>query len=164
MSLDILIFVVLGAAAIFGAIRGAIAQIASIVGLVAGIVSARLFGMRIADFFAGSEAPGAIDCISGHIVAFVAAYLLGWVIVRVFRKVVHAAKLGIIDRILGAVLKVFIWSLVLSLAFNVYLIIKDNGHALDAPGKPWRTLIIRVAPATLGYIQHFHIPHRLPLD
>ena len=154
MALDILILVVIGAAVILGFIRGAVGQLAMIVGIVAGIVAARLFGGRVGLFFAGGEAPDGLDYAAGYAVVFVVAYLLGWVVVKVFRKAVHGAHLGIFDRVAGAVLKGAVWALVLSLALNIYLLVKGNSHELDHPKKPWRAMIVRFAPATLGFLQH----------
>ena len=154
MALDILIIVVVGAALVMGAIRGAIAQIGSLAGLVLGIISARLFGTKIALFFSGGAAPGAIEYAGGYVVAFLVVYLLAWLIVRLFRKVVHSAHLGIFDRIAGAVIKGFIWALALSLCLNIYLLIAGDSHEFDNPKKPWRAMIVRLAPATLGFLHH----------
>lgn len=154
MALDILILVVIGAALIIGAMRGAISQIGSVVGIVASIAAARLFGEHVARFFAGGEAPGALDYAAGYTVVFLSVYVLAWVIVRLFRKVVHGVHLGIIDRIGGAFIKMFVWGMILSLALNLYLLIKGDEHCLDHPKKPWRAMIVRLAPTTLGFLKH----------
>ena len=160
MALDILILVVIGAALVIGFIRGAISQLALIAGVVAGIAAARIFGDRIARFFADDGVPSAIEAAAGCAIAFIAAYLLAWVIVKIFRKTVHAVHLGIFDRIAGALVKAFVWALVLSIALNIYLMVKGNGAAIDSAGKPWRETIVRLAPATLGFIDRElnHLP------
>ena len=154
MAVDILIIVAIAAGLVIGFVRGAIGQIALIVGVVAGIVAARLFGDNIARFFAGGDAMSGLEATAGYAVAFIAAYLLAWIVVKVFRKTVHAVHLGILDRIAGALVKGFIWTLALSLVFNIYLLIKGNQHELDHPKKPWRAMVVRLAPATLGFLNH----------
>lgn len=152
MVLDILILVVIGSGLVIGYLRGAVAQLAVVVGVVAGIIVARLYGGRVTLFFAGGEAPSALDYAAGYAVAFIAAYLLGWVIVKLFNKVLHKAGLGIFNRIAGAVFKAAIFALVLSIFLNIYLLIAGNTHELDHPKKPWRAMIVRFAPAALGYL------------
>lgn len=152
MALDILIIIVIAGGLILGFIRGAIGQIALIAGIVAGIAAARIFGERIACFFALGADPSAFDYCAGYAVAFVGAYILAWVIVKVFRKTVHAAHLGVFDRIAGAIIKAFIWTFALSIVLNLYLLIKGNQHELDNPAKPWRAMVVRLAPSTLGFL------------
>ena len=154
MALDILIIAVIAGGAIIGFIRGAVSQVAMIAGIIAGIVAARLFGHHVAQFFAGEGSPDGIDCAIGYSVVFIGAYILAWIIVKVFRKTIHAAHLGIFDRVAGALIKGFVWTLALSIVLNVYLLVKDNRHELDHPKKPWRALVVRLAPATLGFLQH----------
>lgn len=154
MVLDIFILVSTVAVFIFGFVKGAIGQLSMIAGFIAGIVASRLFGESLARFFTGTDSPGMLETAAVYAIVFILAYLLAWVIVRVFRKTVHAASLGFVDRLAGAVIKTFVWLMIVSLAMNLYLIVKGNEHEIEAPGKPWRAMIVRLAPATLGFLKN----------
>lgn len=151
MALDILIAIVVAAGLIIGFTRGILGQIAGLVGIVCGIVAARLFGTRVADFLGGLAGSDTLDRVIGYVLVFIAAYLLGWVITKVFKQAVHSLGLGIVDRIAGAIIKAAIYAFVLSIALNIYLIFKPDKHDLDAPGKPWRTAVVEFAPKVLGF-------------
>lgn len=154
MALDILIWVVVGAGLIIGFFKGIVGQVGLIVGVVAGIVAARIFGDDVARYFAGGNSPDMVDYVCGYVVVFLGAYFLSSLIARLLRRTARAVHLGIIDRICGALFKAILWTFMLSLVFNLYLIVRGNEHALDSPGKPWRQAVVKFAPATLGYLRH----------
>lgn len=159
MALDILILVVILAGALLGFSRGIIGQAGQLAAVAAGCICSRLFGDAVARFFAGESSPEMLDYVAGYAVAFIAAYLLTWVIARVLRKVVSTVRLGIVDRLAGAVFKAALWTLMLSLALNLYLLVRGDSHLLDHPEKPWRMAVIKFAPAALGYLNdltHLH--------
>ena len=118
-AIDILILVVVGVAVIMGFTRGIIGQVGQIAGLIGGIIAARLFGSRLAAFFAGQEAPSAFDNVAGYVVVFLLAYFAVWLVARFIRGTVHAVHLGIIDRLAGAVFKGALWLLMLSIVLNM---------------------------------------------
>lgn len=151
MAIDILILVVLAAGLIMGFAKGIINQLATVAGVVGGIVAARLFGARVAAFLGGLVKADTLDYVIGYAIVFIAAYLAVWVIVKVFRSAVHCVGLGIFDRIAGAVLKAAVYLLVLSLALNLYIIFKGNGAVAVSHDKPWREAVVKYAPALLGF-------------
>ena len=152
MALDIIIWVVIGVAALLGYRRGMVGQIGQLLALLVGVLAARMFGDNVARFIAGASAPDMIDYVAAYGVVFIAAYLLTWTVARVLRKVIRAVSLGIVDRLCGALFKACLWTLALSLVLNLYLIVKGNSHELDHPRKPWRAMVVRFAPATLGFL------------
>lgn len=151
-ALDILIIAVAGVSLVMGFCKGIVAQAGSIVAVVAGIASARMFGHSLAMMFGGAQAPGAVDYICAYAVTFIAAYLIAWLVFRMIRSTVHGAKLGIIDRVAGAVFKAAEWLLLLSLALNLYLMISGDEAEICRPSKPWRGAVVEFAPALLGYL------------
>ena len=154
MAFDILIIVLVAVAGITGFIKGILGQAGQIAGVIAGVVSARLFGAMVTGWFAESAgSPTAFESVCGFTVAFLVAYLAVWLIVRALRAVVKALHLGIVDRLAGAVFKIGLWSLLLSIAINLYAAATNDVELLDGdPDRPWRTAIIRLAPVTLGYL------------
>ncbi len=151
-AIDILILVVVGVAVIMGFTRGIIGQVGQIAGLIGGIIAARLFGSRLAAFFAGQEAPSAFDNVAGYVVVFLLAYFAVWLVARFIRGTVHAVHLGIIDRLAGAVFKGALWLLMLSIVLNMYIIVTGDDPVLHDPKAPWRSATVKFAPTVLGYL------------
>lgn len=152
MALDILILVVVLVAAFLGFQRGILAQAGSIIAVLAGIVAARIFGPKLSVFFADGDVPGLVEQVSGYGVAFILAYLLVWIVARMARSAFRAVKLGIVDKLAGAVFKIAEWVLILSLVLNFYLIITGGADSLRHPRKPWRAAVVDFAPQVLGYM------------
>lgn len=151
-AIDILILVVVGVAAVMGFTSGVIGQIGQIAGVIGGIISSRMFGARLAAFFAGGEAPSAFDNVAGYVVVFLLAYFALWLLARFIRGTVHAVHLGILDRLAGAVFKGALWLLMLSIALNIYIIVSGDDSGIHDPKAPWRGATIKFAPAVLGYL------------
>lgn len=152
MALDILILAIVLVGAFMGYQRGILAQAGAIIAVLAGIVAARMFGPRLSVILAGADAPSIVDQVSGYGLAFIGAYALVWIIARMARSAFRAVKLGIIDRLGGAVFKMAEWLLILSLALNFYLVITNGEDTLRHPDKPWRAAVIDFAPSMLGYM------------
>lgn len=152
MALDILILIILIVAGAMGFAKGIISQAGQIVAVIAGIISARLLGQTVTDFFAGDGGATAIDTVGGYGVAFLVAYGVAWLIFRMARGIFHAVHLGIIDRLAGAAFKILQWALMLSLAVNFYLLVSGDDTRLHDESKPWRGAVVKIAPVTLGYL------------
>ncbi|MDE6300127.1 MAG: CvpA family protein [Muribaculaceae bacterium] len=154
MAFDILIFVVAGVGCITGFVKGILGQFGQLAGLAAGVIFARLTGGIVGGWLASSpDGPTAFESVCGYTIAFFVAYLSVWLAVRALRAVVRALHLGIIDRLAGAVFTTLLWSLMLSLAVNLYAVATDDAALLDGDArKPWRTVVVRLAPVTLGYL------------
>ncbi len=159
MAIDIIILVIVVIGGVIGFNKGIVSQAGQLLGIIAGIIAARLFGRGIADVFSGSEAPGAFDTVCGYGLAFIGAYFLTWLVVRMVRKVIHTVHLGIIDRLAGALFKIAQWALGLSLAINFVLLVSGDDEDLHQPDKPWREAMVSFAPATLGYLSELVQDH-----
>lgn len=152
MALDIFILAIVVVGGILGYQRGLIAQAGAIIAVLAGIVAARMFGPELSQWFAKDPAPGLVDIVSGYGVVFVAAYLLVWLVARMVRTAFRTVKLGIVDRLAGALFRLGEWLLLLSLVLNFYIIITKGSDELRHPAKPWRAAVIDFAPTVLGYM------------
>jgi len=152
VAIDVLILAIVAVGAAIGFSRGLISQIGQIAAVLAGVILCRLFGQTVCDFFAGSGEPSAYDYVGGYAVVFLGGYGITWLVARMLRQTVRAVKLGILDRIGGAAFKVAQWSLLLSLAMNLVLLVTGDEKDLRQPGKPWRAAVIDFAPAVLGYL------------
>lgn len=151
-TFDIILFIILGAAVVMGFIKGFFSQIGSITGVVAGIISCRLFGERVRHLIFGAE-DGMGYTIAAYAILFIAVYLLFFLVARLFSHTLSALHLGIINRVAGALFSFLVGVVIISIAINVYLAIQpaDTGFFMNK-AKPWRHTITMVAPNLLGYI------------
>ncbi len=152
MAIDIIICIVAIAAAIIGFCKGLLSQIGNIVGLVAGIIACRTISGIVIAQIGLCEAPPTWVYAAVHISVFIAAYLIVYLIVRLIRSAVHAIKLGIFDRLGGAIFKTFLWLLLLSIAFNAVIFITNDRSPFIKENMPWREAILKLAPTVLGYV------------
>lgn len=154
MALDILIIVIAASACIVGFMKGIIGQGAQIGALIAGVVVSRLFGGLIAGWLASTQAgPTMFDSVCGYSIAFIVAYVAVWLAFRAFRSMIRALHIGIFDRLFGAVFTLLLWTMMLSIALNIYAAATNDVELIEGdPDRPWRTAVVRLAPVTLGYL------------
>lgn len=117
---DIVILIVIGAGIVMGLMRGLIKQACAVVGLIAGLLVARaLYGM------VGEQlAPHIGTSVS---VAQIISFVVIWAVVptilmiagMALTKVLEVAHLGIVNRLLGAVLGALLHVLFLGMLFKV---------------------------------------------
>lgn len=117
---DIVILIVIGAGIVMGLMRGLIKQACAVVGLIAGLLVARaLYGM------VGEQlAPHIGTSVSvAQIISFVVIWAVVPTILMVagmaLTKVLEVAHLGIVNRLLGAVLGALLHVLFLGMLFKV---------------------------------------------
>ncbi len=152
-SLDILILAVIAVGAVIGFRRGIVVQVGQIAALTAGVILSRLFGPQMSALFAGGHgSESTLNYVCGHVVVFIAAYVVTLLVFRMIRGTVHCLSLGIIDRLAGAVFKAAQWLLLLSVALNIFFLVSGGDEPASQPGKPWRSAAFGFAPALLGYL------------
>ncbi|MBD5183197.1 MAG: CvpA family protein [Bacteroidales bacterium] len=149
---DIILLVILLAAAVMGCIKGFCAQIGSIAGVVIGIIMCRIFGDNVKVLLFGPQS-GMGYTIAAYAILFVVVYLLCFIVARLFSSTLSALHLGIINRVAGGVFSVLVWAIILSIVINIYLVIEpgDKGFFLNK-NKPWRPTVTMLAPNLLGYL------------
>lgn len=151
---DIILLAVVIIAAVTGAIRGIVAQIGAIAALLAAIIVCRFFGGTVADALvshgAEYESTKRVLC---YALVFAVTYFGVWLLARLFGAAVAAMHLRPFDRIAGALFRMAEWLIIVSIVLNVYLAVcPDDRAAFCNPSKPWRTAIVKIAPALAGYI------------
>lgn len=152
LALDILILAVLAVGGAIGFSRGLLSQVGQIAAVAVGIILCRLFGSEASALLSGGNTGSAFDYVAGYAVVFLGGYGITWLVARMLRKTVHAIHLGILDRLGGALFKIGLWGLMLSLALNVMLLITGDDNEIRRPDKPWRAAVTDYAPAVLGYL------------
>ena len=135
-TIDIIILAMIGAVVIMGLIKGFVKQMASIVGLIAGLLMARaLFGIvaeRLAPVLGTSTT-----------VAQVLAFILIWIAVplgfafvaSLLTKALDAVHLGWLNRWLGSGLGALKYMILIGLAIHVIEYIDPNNEMISATKK-----------------------------
>lgn len=157
-TLDIVILIVFAASILYGLKRGIIAQLGSVGGILVGIVACHLFGDNAAAIMGrllGNESASAcyVDSVMANVLLFIIGYILTRIIAKLLHTVVHAAFLGVIDRIAGALFALFAWFLIFSILLNVWQVLTPSTDLASksriSDGKAARA-IIDLAPRVLG--------------
>lgn len=154
----IIVGVCLAVAAVTGFMRGFIAQIGQIAGLVVGIIASRVFSPRIFAYFGMKETDSASTAVEVivYVVVFLAAFFVTVFIARMVRGVAHAVALGLLDRIAGAIFKVIKWAFFLSLFYNLLLFCGFAKHADKSHDGPWTERFEKFAPTLIDFAAAEH--------
>lgn len=158
-AFNLLVIIVVGVAAVLGFRKGIIAQAGQIAALVAGVVACRMFGTEAAHWIgaAGDKAPSTGDTVLGYAAVFLVFYFGVLLIAHLVRGVVHGVHLGILDRGAGAMFKVCLWTLLLSVALNIWAVVTPDSDLTDTKAHPGRAYVLKIAPEVCGYIRtHSH--------
>lgn len=132
-KMDILIYIVFATGAIVGIVQGAFKQIASIIGVIAGIVLAILLYDKYGEQLAVSLGT---EVQYGQIIAFILIVIivplaLGW-LATLLTKLFSAIKLGWINRLVGMAIGALSYGLIMSVAFNIMdLVVSSGGTKLE---------------------------------
>ena len=146
---DIVILVVAVAAGGWGAWRGFIAQLGSLVAILAAIVGCQIWGDNVSAWLG-------VNTILAWVILFVIIYLGVILLANMIRGAAHTLHLGPVDRFFGAVFYIFKWLVLASLLINVWLAFKPDAGIDRGVVTP---SVTRLAPRLLGYMaQYVNIP------
>ncbi|MDE6332711.1 MAG: CvpA family protein [Muribaculaceae bacterium] len=149
-AFDILLVVLLGAAALRGYCKGIIAMAARVIGLVAGVVACRMFAHTVAAWIG----PEATDMVVANIVVFMAAYLGCFLLGRLLSSLFHALHMSLLNRLCGVAFCVLEVAVALSLFMNLWYIVSPSTAPAASATLGLRGMIYNVAPALLGYLNN----------
>lgn len=136
-NIDIFILLILATAFAWGAYKGAIKQIASLCGIIFGIVTARIYyqvlAAKITPIIALS--PEIMPVFSFTLI-LVGVLVVCIVIGRCVEELFSSAGIGFVNRIAGALLSLCKWVLILSLCMNLCSVFDVfNGETLKEQRK-----------------------------
>ena len=125
--METLIYIVLAIGAIIGFKQGAFKQVAHFVGVALGLLGAAALYQQFGDYLA--DKTGA-SISFGRLIAFVLIVIvvpivLGWIaslLTAIFKKI----KLNFLNRLMGALIGLFCYAVILSIAFNLYDFMASN--------------------------------------
>lgn len=158
-AIDIAILVVLGASLIYGLYKGIISQLASLGGIILGIVACRVFasdmGPLVMQTFPNTFTNETTAAIAGNVLLFLLVFFTVGAFASLARKLTHTLLLGWLDHLLGCVFCVFKWLLVMSIVLNVWYMISPTSpifttsRLMDGEMLRW---IVGLAPELMGVV------------
>ena len=130
--LDWIIIVIVAVGAILGFMKGAIKQVATIVGLVVGLLLARALFSQLGERLA-------VELGTTVSVAQVIAFFMIWILVPVgvlllasmFTRALEVVHLGIVNRLLGALLGALKYAFIVSLAVSFLEYIDSKNELIN---------------------------------
>ena len=146
-TIDIIILVVIGIGVLLGLIKGALKQIAGLLGLVVGLLAARALYASVAEdvFFRVTD-----NLTLAQLLAFLAIWLLVPLlflgVAALLTKVLDAVALGWINRLLGGVLGGVVHALLVSLVVCVLEHVDTNDTLISRVDKQHSVLYYRMEP------------------
>ena len=117
--IDLVLCVLVLASALFGAMRGLVGVVASLVAWIGAAWFAFRYGAELAFWFSDDGQPGATELLAGYVAAFIGVLVLVGVVGWIVRKLVHAVGLSGVDRFLGLLLGLARGALVACIAIVV---------------------------------------------
>ncbi len=173
--IDIILVVCVAGGLILGYRRGALRQIGSIGGVVAGLIACRMAGAKVAawvtEHLSSLEAqPSDMTLYAGQVIGygglFLAVWFAVWTVARMLRKATHAMLLGPLDGIAGSLFLAFKWVMVLSLVLNLWKVVDPDsglfGMSRIADGKLLAG-VLDLTPWLLGFLKDVATNHNVTL-
>lgn len=145
--------------------KGIVLQLGGLAAIVAGVVACRVWGSEALDWLLArcteegevlTPAQSYFYTVLSRLLLFIAAWAVVKVVARFVRGLTHALHVGFLDRVAGMLFAMFEWLLVLSLALNLWMVVKPeadvarmgrmfNGHAAEA--------VVELSPKVLGWAE-----------
>jgi len=122
---DVVISFIVILSLIVGFISGFVKQLASLVGIVAGVLFSGQLALKINPVLHRflTETPDRIIQVISYIVAFLAIFIIFTLVGLIIRKMLKLLQLNIIDHMAGSVFCALKWLLVASVFLNVILVL-----------------------------------------
>lgn len=135
-TIDIVFLIIIGAGAILGLFKGFIKQLATIAGLIVGLIAAKSLYLSLAE----KISPMLDDSMTvAQIISFVAIWIavpLAFLLVAtLLTKAMAAISLGWLNRLMGLLLGALKYLLLIGLVINVLDFIDADEHLVDRTKK-----------------------------
>ena len=145
--LDTIILVILGLGVLLGLVKGALKQLAGLLGLVVGLLAAKALYATVAeDVFSHVTGNMTVAQMLSFLAIWVVVPLLFWVVACVLTKAMDAVCLGWVNRLLGGVLGGVVHVLLVSLAICVLEAVDTKNDLISKKQKQESVLYYRMEP------------------
>ena len=157
-TLDLVVLVIIVISAIYGYYKGVLSQLGSVAGVFFGIICCRLFGDTFSKFltntFADSTSAAAttefLNNVIAHVLVFVLAYLSMRIVASMMSKILSTIKLGVVNRVAGAIFAPIQWLVILSLLLNVWIAISPDTKLVSSSAGVATDVVVNLAPDVFG--------------
>ena len=135
-TIDIIILIVIGAGAVMGLFKGVIKQLATIAGLIVGLIAAKALYMSLAE----KLCPTITDSMTfAQIISFIMIWIavpLGFTLISsLFSRALDAISLGWVNRLLGMLLGALKYIILVGLFINVLEYIDSDNRLIHQTKK-----------------------------
>ncbi len=146
-TIDIIILVIISIGILLGLVKGALKQLAGLLGLVVGLLAAKaLYATAAAEVFSRVTDNMTVAQLLAFIAIWVIVPLLFWGVACVLTKALDAVCLGWINRLLGGVLGGVVHALLVSLVICVLEAVDTKNDLLSKGQKQESVLYYRMEP------------------
>ena len=146
-TLDTIILVILGLGILLGLLKGALKQLAGLLGLVVGLLAAKAIYTNVAEeVFSRVTDNMTVAQVLAFAAIWVAIPLLFWVVACVLTKAMDAVCLGWVNRLLGGVVGGVVHALLVSLAICVLEAVDTKDDLISREQKQESVLYYRMEP------------------
>jgi uncharacterized membrane protein required for colicin V production len=149
---DIVIIAGAVAAGAWGAWRGFIAQLGSLVAILAAIAGCQLWGDNVSALLG-------VNTFISWVVLFVVLYVAVRIIATFVRGAARTLHMGAVDRTFGGLFYMFKWLIVASIFINIWLVFKPDTSVSQGKISP---TVTRLAPRLLGHVTQYVNTKTLP--
>lgn len=146
-TIDIIILVIISIGILLGLVKGALKQLAGLLGLVVGLLAAKaLYATAAAEVFSRVTDNMTVAQLLAFLAIWVIVPLLFWGVACVLTKALDAVCLGWINRLLGGVLGGVVHALLVSLVICVLEAVDTKNDLLSKGQKQESVLYYRMEP------------------
>ena len=146
-TLDIIILVVLGLGVLLGLLKGALKQLAGLLGLVVGLLAAKaLYATMAEEVFSRVTDNMTVAQVLAFLAIWVVVPLLFWAVACLLTKAMDAFCLGWVNRLLGGVLGGVVHALLASILICVLEAVDTHGDLISRSRKQQSILYYRMKP------------------
>jgi membrane protein required for colicin V production len=103
-ALDIALLAIVGVCVILGLIKGFVRRVGSLIGVLLGVILAFRFGALAGEYIRPAISSDQVRGILAPFLVFLGVYLVVALLSSTLHKLIHAARLGCLDRLGGAAL------------------------------------------------------------
>ena len=146
-TLDLIILIILGLGILLGLVKGALKQLAGLLGLVVGLLAAKAMYATVADhvFIRVTDNLTVAQALA-FLAIWVVVPLLFWLVATLLTRAMEAVSLGWINRLLGGLLGGVAHALLVSLAICVLEAVDTHDDLFSRRQKQESVLYYRMEP------------------
>ena len=146
-TIDIIILILIGTGILLGLIKGALKQLAGLLGLVVGLLAAKALYAAVAqEVFSRVTDNMTVAQMLSFLAIWVVVPLLFWVVACLLTKAMAAVCLGWVNRLLGGVVGGVVHALLVSLAICVLEAVDTKDDLISREQKQESVLYYRMEP------------------